>query len=364
MKHWDVIIAGGGVIGLSLALELRRQSAEVLVVERHEPGREASSAAAGMLAPAVDDTPATLFPLASTSARMYPQFVRELETETQQRIDYRTEGTLEVVSADGARSHYFHPPISPETAKQLEPCLETAGLEIYFLEECSVDPRALLSALISACHRTGVDLVTGTNVVEVEQHVGRVVGVRTDRTRYGAKVVVNCCGAWSGGVGPVKLPTRPVKGQMCSLIPQRRDVLRHVLRSDDVYIVPRSDGRLLVGSTLEETGFDKRVSPETIQQLHQAAANLVPELGEALIQEVWAGLRPGTPDALPILGMTAVEGYYAACGHFRNGILLAPVTAVSMARLIRGLQPEVDLEPFSPARFELRAGTAFDTGIR
>ena len=360
MKHWDVIIAGGGVIGLSLALELRRQGSEVLVVERHEPGKEASSAAAGMLSPSPADTPPALLPLARASAEMYPQFVRALETETQQHVDFRTQGTLELLTDLASREHSASP-ISAEEVKRLEPFLEISGQEVCFVKESSVDPRALIAALVSACHRTGVDVVTGTSVVEVEQQSKRVVGVRTDRTRYGTKALVNCCGAWSAGIGPIRFPTRPVKGQMCTLIPKRKELLKHVVRTPDVYLVPRSDGRLLVGSTVEESGFDKRVDPETIQKIHQAAANLVPELGEALIQEAWAGLRPGTPDALPIMGETAVEGYFVASGHFRNGILLAPITASAMAHVIRGLEPEQDLAPFSPYRFNLRSGTLDDT---
>jgi glycine oxidase len=139
---------------------------------------------------------------------------------------------------------------------------------------------------------------------------------------------------------------------MLYLVMPSHDLLKHVIRSPRVYLVPRSDGRLLIGATVEEAGFDKRTDPATIQRLHRSAVALVPELAEARILEDWAGLRPGTPDALPILGATAIPGYYVATGHFRDGILLAPITAKIMADVIEGLNPEYDLTPFSPARFD------------
>ncbi len=146
-------------------------------------------------------------------------------------------------------------------------------------------------------------------------------------------------------------PTRPVKGQMLCLVMPPRNLLKHVVRTPEVYLIPRSDGRLLVGATVEEAGFDKRTDPDTIQRLHRAALKLVPKLADAKILEDWAGLRPGTPDNLPILGATPTAGYYVATGHFRDGILLAPITAQVMADVIEGRTPEHDLTPFSPSRF-------------
>ena len=131
----------------------------------------------------------------------------------------------------------------------------------------------------------------------------------------------------------------------------KRGLIRHVVRAEEIYLVPRSDGRIIVGATVEEKGFDKRVEAEVIQALHQAAAVLVPELGEARIHESWAGLRPGTPDELPLLGRGTFDRFFVASGHYRNGILLAPVTAMLMAQLIRGQAPSLDLNGFSPARF-------------
>jgi glycine oxidase len=163
--------------------------------------------------------------------------------------------------------------------------------------------------------------------------------------------VVNCAGAWSGQIGPHAFPTRPVKGQMLCLAMHPRDLLKHVIRSTEVYLIPRTDGRLLVGATVEEAGFDKRTDTPTIKRLHVAALRLVPKLADARILEDWAGLRPGTPDALPILGATATPGYYVATGHFRDGILLAPITARVMADVMTDTNCRYDLKPFSPARF-------------
>jgi glycine oxidase len=180
---------------------------------------------------------------------------------------------------------------------------------------------------------------------------GTVSGVTTIKTSFAASKVVNCAGAWSGQIRPHSFPTRPVKGQMLCLIMHPRDLLKHVIRTPDVYLIPRSDGRLLIGATVEEAGFDKRTDIATIQRLHKSAITVVPELRDAKILESWAGLRPGTPDALPIMGATEIPGYYVATGHFRDGILLAPITAQAMAELILEFDCKHDLAPFSPGRF-------------
>jgi len=184
---------------------------------------------------------------------------------------------------------------------------------------------------------------------------GRACGVRTSKTQFSAGMVVNCAGAWAGEVGPHPFPTRPVKGQMLCVIMPEKELVRHVIRtvgrSPDVYLIPRSDGRMLIGATVEEAGFDKRTVPETIQKLRQAAIDLVPRLADARILEAWAGLRPGTPDGLPILGATPTRGYFVATGHFRDGILLAPATAKVMRQIVTGQISPIDLSSFSAGRF-------------
>jgi glycine oxidase len=177
----------------------------------------------------------------------------------------------------------------------------------------------------------------------------RVSGVQTEKTSYSAPIVFNCAGAWAGCIGPQKFPVRPVKGQMVALVSGPK--LQHVIRADEVYLVPRSDGRIVIGSTLEDAGFNKQTEVNTIQRLLHAARELVPALDNARVHEDWAGLRPGTPDSLPLLGETSIPGYFVASGHYRDGILLAPITAQVMTELILGKPSTHDLTPFSPARF-------------
>ena len=355
MKTRDVIVIGGGIIGLSLSIELRKQGASVLVVERGEPGREASHAAGGMLANFGDEIPPLLQKLATASADMYPEFVHELQDESGVNVDLRADGTL-LFPAEG------HSPESipgaqplPRPLSELEPALFTGGRPGVFLNERSVCPRALTHAAFKAAKHREVDFATGSTVVSVDISEGRAIGVTTTQTSYRAGRVVNCAGAWAGQIPPYDFPVRPVKGQMLCFAMSSRDLLRHVVRSLEIYLIPRSDGRLLAGATVEEAGYDKRTVPETVQQLHRAAVGLLPELRNARLLEAWAGLRPGTPDNLPILGATPTRGYYVASGHFRDGILLAPVTAMVMAQILRGCTPEYDLSPFSMERFAVRA---------
>ncbi len=350
-------MAGGGIIGLALGRELHKQGARVLIVERGEPGREASHAAAGMLADADPVLPAVLRRLAAASAKAYPEFVQELEDESGAKIDLRRQGTIAFFPAPVHDPRWK--PVSAQEVRGLEPKLEALP-HAYLSDEGSVDPRGLVAALRKAAKHRRIEIATGERVTEIMVENGRAAGVKTERTQFQAPVVVNCAGAWAGEIGVadthpsqnrawVGHPTKPVKGQMLAVIAP--NVLQRVVRGPEAYLVPRSDGRLLIGATLEDAGFDKRVDPATIQRLHQAAARLAPELGEARMHEAWAGLRPGTKDDLPILGATRIDGCYAATGHYRDGILLAPITARLMAQVIGGERPEIGLEAFSPTRF-------------
>jgi len=344
---------GGGIIGLSLSIALHKRGARVLVVERSEPGREASYAAAGMLADCTVETPAALQSLATASAQMYLEFAHELEDESGIDVDLRDDGTLVFPPAEHVheRPGFTTESLLPAALAQLEPGLADPARPAFYLKERSVDPRALTAAALKAAKHRGVDISSGTAVTEVLVSDGRVTGVSTDKTTYGAPVVVNCAGAWAGHLPPLRFPTRPVKGQMLALVGAPRNTPRHVIRAPEVYVVPRSDGRVLIGTTVEDAGFDKRTDPETIHRLHQAAVRLIPALGEGRLLEDWAGLRPGTPDDLPILGATVLPGYFIATGHFRDGILLAPVTADVMAQVMTGLPLEYDISAFSPQRF-------------
>jgi glycine oxidase len=354
VNTWDVIVIGGGIIGLSLSIELRKRGAKVLVVERGQPGREASHAAGGMLVDCLIETPAALQPLATASARMYPEFVHEVEIESGLAADLRDHGTIVVSPPEHIDDRGFAlGGTLPAPLAELEPALAAANRPAFFLKERSVDPRAITAAALKAAQHRGVDFSSGDSVTAVNLSDGRASGITSTKTAFLASKVVNCAGAWSGQIAPHAFPTRPVKGQMLCLAAPSRTLLKHVIRTPDVYLVPRSDGRILVGATVEEAGFDKRTDPATIQRLHRAALALVPELQNAKILEDWAGLRPGTPDALPILGATSTPGYYVATGHFRDGILLAPITAQIMAEIISGEKPSLDVRAVSPSRFPI-----------
>jgi glycine oxidase len=346
VKSWDTIIIGAGIIGLSLAIELNKLGLRVLVVEKGEPGREASWAAGGMLCDFPAETRPQLRELAVASAAMYPEFVHELEDESGSKIDLRSIGTLlyldeprdpHVLDTDGWVARW----------RELEPNLEAANLGVksrlgVYLQERCVDPRDLTAAAIAAARHRGIDFSSGDQVLAVETADGEACGVRTNKTRFGAGMVVNCAGAWAGQIGPHAFPTRPVKGQMLCVIMPEKELVQHVIRTPEVYLIPRSDGRMLIGATAEEAGFDKQTVPDTVLKLRQAALDLVPKLAEARILEAWAGLRPGTPDGLPILGATPTPGYFVATGHFRDGILLAPVTAKLMGQIMTGQSPPID----------------------
>jgi glycine oxidase len=349
VKTWDAVIVGAGIIGLSLAIELRKTGMSVLVVEKGEPGREASWAAGGMLADFGLEIPAPLQTLAGASARMYPEFVQELEDQSSLKIDLRSEGTLLFLDSSQGSLPESHP--LPAPLEKLEPALQTPTRATLYLKERCVDPRHLTTAAIAAARHRGIDFSSGDQVLAIEVSSGKTAGVRTNKTQFASAIVVNCAGAWSGQIGPHAFPTRPVKGQMLCVAMPKKNFIRHVVRTPDVYLIPRSDGRLLIGATQEEAGFDKQTVPETLQTLRKAALDLVPKLADARILEAWAGLRPGTPDKLPILGATATPGYYVATGHFRDGILLAPITSRVMNRVITGQGAEFDLKPFAAQRF-------------
>jgi len=323
----------------------------VLVVEKGEPGREASWAAGGMLADFPLEMPPPLRDLAAASARMYPEFVRELEEASGLTIDFRGYGTL-FLAGEEHRSLTASYPL-PRPLHELEPALRAPAHAphcLYLKERC-VDPRHLTAAAVAAAKHRGIDFCCGDPVLTIEIAAGKVAGVRTEKASFATGLVVNCAGAWAGQIAPDAFPTRPVKGQMLCVVLPEKDLVRHVVRTPDVYLIPRSDGRLVIGATLEEAGFDKQTVPETIQKLRQAALDIVPRLAEARTLEPWAGLRPGTPDKLPILGATGTPGYFVATGHFRDGILLAPVTARVMGQVIARERLEFDLKAFEAKRF-------------
>lgn len=383
MKTWDAIVIGAGIIGLSLAIELSKRGLRVLVVEKGEPGREASWAAGGMLCDSPLETQPALRELAAASARMYPEFVHNLQDESGRKIDLRSVGTLLFLD-ETPDPNMFEDHGWIARWRELEPNLHASNLRakrstgIYLKERC-VDPRDLALAAIAAARHRGIKFSTRNPVLAVELTNGKVSGVRTKKSQFFAGLVINCAGAWAAQIGcnanvgtgaslacrerslrvqaeqssaGFLVPTRPVKGQMLCVIMPGKEMIRHVVRTRDVYLIPRSDGRMVIGATSEEAGFDKRTVPETIQKLRQSALDLVPRFAEARFLQAWAGLRPGSPDKLPILGATATPGYFVATGHFRDGILLAPVTARVMGQVITEQKPAFDLKAFSAARFQ------------
>lgn len=342
MKTWDVIISGAGIIGVSLALELRGRGAQVLVLDAGEPGREASSAAAGMLAASDPDTPQALRGLTHESAAIYPAFVESLQSSSGIEVDFR-QGAIALLQPGTVPAD--HRLLLPVELRNLEPALHARGYSAYLIAgENSVDPELLMQAALLAARNAGVEIRGETPVQRMTSN-GAQVEVTTANDHFLARAAVNCQGAWSGA------PVRPIKGQMLYLLPQNPELLNHVVRAPEVYLMPRSSGKVLVGATVEDLGYDKTVVPQTIQELHRVAAQFVPELDSAPVIASWAGLRPGTPDDLPILGRTEARGVFIASGHFRNGILLAPITAVIMADLIAGKDAALDIAAFAPARF-------------
>jgi glycine/D-amino acid oxidase-like deaminating enzyme len=334
------------------------------------------------------ETPKVLQPLATASAKMYPEFAHEIEVESGSKVDLRDHGTILLLK----REHLGNPQFStlfrridlaerepnlgmPTWEQEIEyraslsaDSLETPDEDFeeafrwrfenaFHVKERSIDPRALTAAAVKAAKNRGVDFSSGDPVTAINISDDHVSGVTTSKTTFLAEKVVNCAGAWSSQLGPQFIPTRPVKGQMLCLAMHPRDLIRHVIRTPDLYLIPRSDGRLLVGATVEEKGFDKRTDPDTMKRFLQAAIELVPKLRDAKILEDWAGLRPGTPDNLPILGATSTPGYFIATGHFRDGILLAPITAAVMADVIEGRNPGHDLSAFAPLRFKNKPPT-------
>ena len=341
MKSWDVIISGAGIIGVSIALEMRSYGAQVLVLDSRTPGSEASSAAAGMLAATDPETPAALRPMAIASAELFPDYVRNIEAAAQMQADFRRLGTIALMENASVPREYKN--LSAAELQKLEPGLQTKGHPSFFVQEDSVDPLLLMQAALAAARNQGIEIRGHAAVQEIRSR-GKEIEVTSEAGTFTAHSFVNCQGAWSGA------PVKPRKGQMLYVQPGK-NILQHVMRTPEVYVVPRSTGKILIGATVEDVGFDKSVSSSTIQNLFTAAIAYLPDLASAPIIQSWAGLRPGSPDDLPIIGPTEIPGCFIASGHFRNGILLAPITAKIMADLIQDRPAQLDISPFSPARF-------------
>lgn len=357
----DVIVVGGGVMGCGIALRLAQAGVAVTVLERAIPGAEASSAAAGILAPQMEaDRPGPLLDLCLRSRALYPGFAEELRELSGVDVHYVPSGVLHV-AFDGPALHSMEASVAwqramglradlldARTARELEPVLSERALgAAHFPDDHQVDNRLLVRALSMAAARVGAQFRTGY-VRGLEVVDGRVVGVDLDGQKLHADAVVVAAGSWTGLVSGARMDpnvVRPARGQMVEL-QARLPPFTRVLFSDKGYLVPRRDGRILAGSTMEFAGFEKQVTASGLQRVLAMALELCPSLGEVQVTQFWAGLRPYTEDHLPYLGAGPLPGLFLATGHFRNGILMAPITAKVVSEVVQGLRPSVDLTPF------------------
>ncbi|HEX8705922.1 MAG TPA: glycine oxidase ThiO [Myxococcaceae bacterium] len=370
MSLTDVIIVGGGVMGCGIALRLRQAGVNVTVLERSIPGAEASSAAAGILAPQFEaEGPGPFLELCLRSRALYAPLATELRELTGVDIAYLPCGVLKAAFSEGDVHHleatatWQHALglrvelLDGKQARELEPHLSPSALAaLRFPDDHQVDNRLLVRALSMAVARVGATFRSGYVRGVIEEN-GRAVGVDLDGELLRADAVVIAAGSWSGLVQGAALDprvVRPARGQMVQL-QTRLPLTTHILTSEKGYLVPRTDGRLIAGSTMEFAGFDKQVTAEGLARILAMALELCPALGAAPITETWAGFRPYTEDRLPILGPGPLSGLFLATGHFRNGILLAPLTAKLVTQCLLGERPSVDLMPFRYDRFSARA---------
>ena len=371
----DVLVAGGGVVGLSVAWRAAQRGLAVTVVD-DAPGTGASYAAAGMLAPVAEAAygEQPLVELSRASLALYPAFVAELAQASGRRVDLRTAGTLLVgFDEDDVReldrTHAFHLELGLDAARQTpracraqEPAL-TPRLRggVRIAGDHSVEPRALHAALLAAATAAGVRLVR-RRVVELVLEQDCAAGVRLDdgEVLRGAATVL-ALGAWSGrlpGVPDGSVPVRPVKGQILRLrgTPLLQGTVRALVRGRSVYLVPYDEDRVVVGATVEEQGFDARVTAGAVLELLRDASEVVPGLTELELVETLARWRPGTPDNGPLLGPSSVPGLVLATGHYRNGVLLAPVTAQAVTDVLAGEPLTGPAAAFAGGRFARTSG--------
>jgi len=351
----DILIIGGGVISLSIAIELQRQGVRVTVVSK-DFLQAASHTAAGMLAPMAEKlTVPAMFDLCSSSRWLYPEWTQKLEELTGIDVGYFSCGilapTFHQPESTKANAEFW---LDQQTIKMHQPGLSDHVIGgWWYPEDGQVDNRCLMRSLLQAAQTLGVEIKEGVSVKAIQQKEYKVNGILTNSGFLEAENYILAAGSWSGNFYP--LPVRPVKGQMLSLRmplkPHQPFPLHKVLYGDDIYLVPRQDGRLIVGATVEEAEWIPFNTPSGIQYLLDKAIQLYPALSDWQIEEFWWGFRPGTPDELPILGHSDCENLFLATGHYRNGILLAPITAKLIADLITKQKSDPLLEAFSHQRF-------------
>jgi glycine oxidase len=362
----DVIVLGGGVIGLQIARELRGRGREVVLLERGQPGRQASWASAGIVG---DRSPSAQDPVSQLRHPCvdgYTRLAAQLREEVGLDIEYVENGMIEVAfdEPQAARlaeetSHERSLGLATELVRgrelhEAEPRLSERVVAARLTPGGQVEPRRLCRALELAIRQQGVRLVTGTPATALLSESGRVTGARTMDGDFHAPLVVNCMGSWSGrlqGCEPA-VPVVPQRGQILALRPSEQPLRRVLLREDDPYVVPRPDGRLVVGATRELVGYDSSLTAEGVAWLLRSAIDMLPVVRDAPIQQMWTGFRPLSLDGLPVIGPGAVEGLFFATGHGQSGITWAPGTVQIISALLDGRPSPIAAEPFSPLRFQ------------
>ena len=368
-KSHDVAVVGGGIVGLACAWYAARRGMSVVVLERDRLGAGASQVAAGMLAPVTeaDFGEDELLELNLAAAEAWPGFADELAIASGLGCGFRETGAL-VVAADrddaeellrlaGLHAALGLPSrwIGPRQCRRLEPGLSPRVRgAIHAQRDHQADPVATVRALATACDRAGVELLEHVEVAGLIRDGGNVTGVRTATAEVRAGTVVVAAGAWAGALASDAPPVRPVKGQIATLrASDPASAPGHVVRTPRCYMLAREDGRVVLGATVEEQGFDTTTTADGVFRLLEAAREVLPDVGELEWTAVRAGLRPGTPDNLPVVGRDSASGLVWATGHFRNGVLLAPLTGQMVARLLdEGADPPRAIAPdrFSTAK--------------
>ncbi len=366
METPDVLIVGGGIIGCSLARELARVLPRVVVVERGLVGCGSSSAAAGILSPALATTPSPVSELSHASAALYEEWVRELAADGGGEVGFQRNGILEAwLDAAEAEQHRqtlaenrvpgrLAEWLTPEEFRTREPAVKPAVAgALFYPDGAQVDAARLTRAVATVAERAGVEIREQEPVQSFELEGEYVAEVRTANEKYRPGVVVITAGAWSSTVleaAGISLPGHPVKGQVL-LAECRVSPVRVPLFVDEAVFVPRPDGTLALGVTVEDAGFDERVTLDGLRTILNRACALVPTLGSLRLLRVWAGLRPATPDEAPYMGLVPpLRNLWVSTGHFRKGILLAPLCARWMAQSILAGKPIEELKPFQATR--------------
>jgi glycine oxidase len=367
MKHYDAVVAGGGIIGASIAFELAAAGLSVAVFDAQHPGREASWASAGMISPAPESSAmASLLPISLASVRLYPEFIGRVEELSGKSVGYRKDGALDLLLGETGQSELdeilaLHhgaalraEPLSGSEARKIEPALSgELRAAIHRPDEASLDNRLLTEAALEAARRKGAQIFASAGAKGLWTDGATCKGLQLQNGCVGGRWTVIAAGCFSASIKGVAeyAPVTPAKGQMMALRCASVD-LKKDLWSGHMYLVPRNDGRIIAGSTVEYEGFDRSVTVAGTKKILDSAISLVPALASARIEETWAGLRPDSPDHLPILGPTDLEGLLIATGHFRSGILLTPITARLIREWVTTQKVSEDWTPFSPMRFQ------------